>query len=230
MKVVILAGGLGTRISEYTKTVPKPMIRINGKPLIYYIMKHYSKFGFKEFYVALGYKGEIIKKYFNKNYFGWKVNLINTGLKTMTGGRLKRLKNFLQDETFMLTYGDGVSNVDLNKLIKFHKKNKKLVSMTAVRPQARFGAIKFKGNKVSYFKEKSKLDEGWVNGGFFVIEPDFLKLIKSDKTQLEVDPLEKISKNGQLVAYKHYDFWQCMDTSRDKIVLEKIIKNKKIKF
>jgi len=227
MKVVILAGGLGSRISEYTKTIPKPMIMINGKPLIYYIMKHYAKYGFKEFYIALGYKGEIIKKYFNKNSFGWKVNLVNTGLKTMTGGRLKRLKKFLNNETFMLTYGDGLSNVDLTKLIKFHKNNKKLVTMTAVRPPARFGAIKFKGNKVSYFKEKSKLNEGWINGGFFVIEADFLKLIKSDKTTLEREPLEKTSKNGQLVAFKHYDFWQCMDTKRDKINLEEIVKKNK---
>ena len=226
MKVVILAGGFGSRISEYTKTVPKPMIRINGKPLIYYIMKHYAKYGFKEFYVALGYKGEIIKKYFKENSFGWKVNLVNTGLKTMTGGRLKRLKKFLNNETFMLTYGDGLSNVDLKKLLKFHKNNKKLVTMTAVRPPARFGAIKFKGNKVSYFKEKSKLNEGWINGGFFVIEPNFLKLIKSDKTILERGPLEKTSKNGQLVAFKHYDFWQCMDTKRDKINLEEIVKKK----
>ena len=230
MKVVILAGGLGSRISEYTKTIPKPMITINGKPLIYYIMKHYAKYGFKEFYIALGYKGEIIKKYFKKNSFGWKVNLVNTGLKTMTGGRLKRLKKFLNDETFMLTYGDGLSNVDLKKLIKFHKNNKKLATMTAVRPPARFGAIKFKGNKVSYFKEKSKLNEGWINGGFFVIEPNFLKLIKSDKTILERGPLEKTSKNGQLVAFKHYDFWQCMDTKRDKINLEEIIKNKKTNY
>ena len=230
MKVVILAGGLGSRISEYTKTIPKPMITINGKPLIYYIMKHYAKYGFKEFYIALGYKGEIIKKYFKKNSFGWKVNLVNTGLKTMTGGRLKRLKKFLNDETFMLTYGDGLSNVDLKKLITFHKNNKKLATMTAVRPPARFGAIKFKGNKVSYFKEKSKLNEGWINGGFFVIEPNFLKLIKSDKTILERGPLEKTSKNGQLVAFKHYDFWQCMDTKRDKINLEEIIKNKKTNY
>ena len=230
MKVVILAGGLGSRISEYTKTIPKPMITINGKPLIYYIMKHYAKYGFKEFYIALGYKGEIIKKYFKENSFGWKVNLVNTGLKTMTGGRLKRLKKFLNNETFMLTYGDGLSNVDLKKLIKFHKSNKKLATMTAVRPPARFGAIKFKGNKVSYFKEKSKLNEGWINGGFFVIEPDFLKLIKSDKTILEREPLEKTSEKGQLVAFKHYDFWQCMDTKRDKIDLEKIIKNKKTNY
>jgi glucose-1-phosphate cytidylyltransferase len=230
MKVVILAGGLGTRISEYTKTIPKPMIPIKGKPLIYYIMKHYAKYGFKEFYIALGYKGKIIKDYFNKNFFDWKINLIDTGLKTMTGGRLKRLTKLLGDETFMLTYGDGLSNVNLKKLLQFHKVNKKIVSMTAVRPPARFGAIKFKGNKVSYFKEKSKLDEGWINGGFFVMEPKFLKLIKSDKTTLEREPLETVSKKGELLAFKHYDFWLCIDTKRDKINLEEIIKSKKIKI
>ena len=231
MKVVILAGGLGTRISEYTKTIPKPMIPINGKPLIYYIIEHYAKYGFKEFYIALGYKGEIIKKYFEKNkFFDWKINLINTGLKTMTGGRLKRLKKYLGNDTFMLTYGDGLSNINLKNLLKFHKNNRKLVTMTAVRPPARFGAIKFKGNKVSYFKEKSKLNEGWINGGFFIIEPDFLRLIKNDKTILERGPLEKTSQNGNLVAFKHYDFWQCMDTKRDKIILEETLKSKKIKF
>ena len=231
MKVVILAGGLGSRISEYTKTIPKPMIPINGRPLIFYIMEHYAKYGFKEFYIALGYKGEIIKKYFRKKKFSdWKVNLINTGLKTMTGGRLKRLKKYLGNDTFMLTYGDGLSDVNLKNLLKFHKNNKKLVTMTAVRPPARFGAIKFKGNKVSYFKEKSKLNEGWINGGFFIIEPNFLKLIRDDKTILEREPLERTSKNGNLVAFKHYDFWQCMDTKRDKIILEETLKSKKTKF
>tara|TARA_B110001454_G_scaffold22307_1_gene21801 strand:+ start:3921 stop:4613 length:693 start_codon:yes stop_codon:yes gene_type:complete len=230
MKVVILAGGLGTRISEYTKTIPKPMIPIKGKPLIYYIMKHYAKYGFKDFYIALGYKGKIIKDYFNKNFFDWKINLIDTGLKTMTGGRLKRLTKLLGNETFMLTYGDGLSNVNLKKLLKFHKDNKKMVSMTAVRPPARFGAIKFKGNKVSYFKEKSKLDEGWINGGFFVMEPKFLKLIKNDQTTLEREPLETTSKKGELLAFKHFDFWLCLDTKRDKINLEEIIKSKKIKI
>ena len=230
MKVVILAGGLGTRISEYTKTIPKPMIPIKGKPLIYYIMKHYAKYGFKDFYIALGYKGKIIKDYFNKNFFDWKINLIDTGLKTMTGGRLKRLTKLLGNETFMLTYGDGLSNVNLKKLLKFHKVNKKMVSMTAVRPPARFGAIKFKGNKVSYFKEKSKLDEGWINGGFFVMEPKFLKLIKNDQTTLEREPLETTSKKGELLAFKHFDFWLCLDTKRDKINLEEIIKSRKIKI
>ena len=230
MKVVILAGGLGTRISEYTKTIPKPMILINGKPIIYYIMKHYAKYGFKDFYIALGYKGKVIRDYFNKNFFDWKINLIDTGLNTMTGGRLKRLNKFLDNETFMLTYGDGLSNVNLKKLLKFHRSNNRMISMTAVRPPARFGAIKFKGNKVSYFKEKSKLDEGWINGGFFVMEPRIIRLIKNDRTTLEREPLEIASKKGELVAFKHYKFWQCMDTKRDKIYLEEIIKSKKIKF
>ena len=215
MKVVILAGGLGTRISEYTKTVPKPMIKINNKPIIFHIMKHYSNYGFKDFYIAAGYKKKIIKDYFKKNFYDWKVNVIDTGQKTMTGGRLKRLKNFFKDETFLLTYGDGLSNINLKKLINFHKKNKSMVTMTAVRPPARFGAIKIKDNKVTYFKEKSKTDEGWINGGFFVIEPEFLKYIKSDKTFLEREPLEKITKNRKLSAFKHQGYWQCVDTIRD---------------
>ena len=229
MKVVILAGGLGTRISEYTKTIPKPMIKIKNKPILRIIIDHYMNYGFNNFYVALGYKGNIIRNYFNNNRIkNCKINLINTGENTMTGGRIKRLKQFLKDERFMLTYGDGVSNLNLKKLLNFHKKNKKLVTLTAVRPPARFGAIKIKGNRVNYFKEKSKLDEGWINGGFFVIEPEFLKYIKNDQTFLEKEPLEKVAKNKQLMAYKHTDFWQCMDTKRDKESLEKIIN--KIKF
>ena len=215
MKVVILAGGLGTRLSEYTHSIPKPMIKIKGRPIIYHIMKHYSKYGFKEFYIAIGYKGKIIKKYFNKNSFGWKINLIETGKKTMTGGRLKRLTKYLKNEKFLLTYGDGLSNINISKLIKFHIKKQKLVTMTAVRPPARFGAIKFKGGKVKYFKEKSKLDEGWINGGFFVIEKKFLNYIKDDYTFLEREPLERVCRENQLVAYKHNDFWQCIDTKRD---------------
>ena len=215
MKVVILAGGLGTRLSEYTHSIPKPMIKIKGKPMIYYIMKHYSKYGFNNFYLALGYKGEIIKKYFKKNSFGWKINLIDTGKKTMTGGRLKRLGKYLKQEKFFLTYGDGLSNINLKKLLDFHNKKKKLVTLTAVRPPARFGAIKLKGDFVNYFKEKSKLDEGWINGGFFVIEPEFLKSIRNDQSFLEREPLEKIYKKKQLVAYKHTGFWQCVDTKRD---------------
>ena len=229
MKVVILAGGLGTRISEYTKTIPKPMIKINNKPILRLIIDHYLRYGFNEFYIALGYKGNIIKKYFEKNIIkNCKINLINTGENTMTVGRLKRLEKFLSKETFMLTYGDGVSNLNLKKLLAFHKRNNKTVTLTAVRPPARFGAIKLKGNKVYYFKEKAKLDEGWINGGFFVIEPKFLKYIDGDSTFLESEPLEIVAKKNQLIAFKHYDFWQCMDTKRDKENLEKNID--KIKF
>ena len=230
MKVVILAGGLGTRLSEYTKSIPKPMVKINGKPILIHIINHYLKYGFDNFYIALGYKGNFIKNYFKKNRVNFKVNLIDTGLKTMTGGRLKRLKKKLGNDTFLLTYGDGISNVNLNKLIKFHKKNKKLITLTAVRPPARFGAIKILGNKVKTFKEKSKLDEGWINGGFFVVEPKFLNFIKGDKTFLEREPLERASKNNQLLAFKHHGFWQCMDTKRDKDELNRIFSNKKIKF
>tara|TARA_A100001015_G_scaffold319631_1_gene443124 strand:+ start:2442 stop:3134 length:693 start_codon:yes stop_codon:yes gene_type:complete len=224
MKVVILAGGYGTRISEYSKTVPKPMIKIGGHPIIFHIMKHYSKYGFKDFIIALGYKGDVLKKFFKKKFYDWNIQLINTGKNTMTGGRLKRLKKYLEHETFMLTYGDGLSDVNLKSLLNFHKKNKKIMTLTAVRPPARFGAIKINNNYVSYFKEKSKLDEGWINGGFFVIEPKFLKYIKNDKTYLEREPLEKITKKKQLVAFKHHKFWQCMDTKRDKDYLEKILK------
>jgi len=229
MKVVILAGGFGVRLSEYTKTIPKPMILICGKPIIFHIMNFYAKHGFKDFYIALGYKGNIIKKFFKKNSYNWNINLIDTGNKTMTGGRLKRLSRYLGDEAFMMTYGDGLSNVNLKKLLRFHKKNKKLVTLTAVRPPARFGGLKFKGNVVSYFKEKSKVDEGWINGGFFVMEPEFLGYIKSDKTYLEREPLENATRKKQLAAFKHEDFWQCMDTKRDKDILEKTLKQKKYK-
>ena len=222
MKVVILAGGLGTRLSEYTKTVPKPMVKINKKPLIYYVMKTYAKYGFKDFIIALGYKGHVIRNYFKKNSFGWNINLVDTGKDTMTGGRLKRLKKYLTDDTFLMTYGDGISNVNIKRLIKFHKKKNKEVTLTVVRPPARFGVVKFKNNLVTYFKEKSKVDEGWINGGFFVVNPSFLTKIKNDRTFLEKEPLEKACKSKNLVAYKHKGFWQCMDTKRD---LEKLKKN-----
>jgi len=230
MKVVLLAGGFGTRLSEYTSSIPKPMVKINGKPILLHIIKFYAKYGFKNFYIALGYKGEIIRKFFKKKISNLNINLIDTGKKTMTGGRLKRLKKYIGNETFMMTYGDGLCNVNLNKLLKFHKKNKKMATLTAVRPSARFGAVKLKGQYVNYFKEKSSLDEGWINGGFFVIEPEFLKLIKNDSTYLEREPLEKISKKKQLVAFKHKGFWQCMDTKRDKDKLDMILKSRKIKF
>ena len=230
MKVILLAGGFGTRLSEYTQTIPKPMVEVGGQPMLIHIMKQYAKYGFKDFYIALGYRGELIKKFFNKKFFDWNINLVETGENTMTGGRLKRLKKYVGKTTFMMTYGDGISNVNLGKLIKFHKKNNKLVTLTAVRPPARFGAIKLKGNNVSYFKEKSKLDEGWINGGFFVMEPEFLKFIKNDNTYLEREPLEAVTQKKQLAAFRHEGFWQCMDTKRDKDNLNKILKRKKIKF
>ena len=230
MKVVLLAGGFGTRLSEYTKTIPKPMISINGKPMLLHIMHLYARYGFKDFYIALGYKGKMIKNYFKKKFFDWNINLIETGQNTMTGGRLKRLTKYVGKETFMMTYGDGLSDINLKKLLKFHNKNKKLVTLTAVRPPARFGALKLNGQHVSYFKEKSKLDEGWINGGFFVMEPEFLKFIKNDNTYLEREPLEKMTQKKQLVAFRHKGFWQCMDTKRDKDNLNKILKSKKIKF
>ena len=231
MKVVILAGGLGTRMPEYTTKIPKPMVRIGNKPILKHIIDHYVKYGFCNFYLALGYKSEIIRKYIKSTKFSKnvKINLIDTGQKTMTGGRLKRLKKYLNNETFMMTYGDGLSNINLKRLLHFHKKNKKLVTLTAVRPPARFGAIKLKKNLVSYFKEKSKMDEGWINGGFFVIEPGFLKYIKGDSTFLEREPLEKLTSRKQLSAFKHQGFWQCMDTKRDKDRLEEMLKRRRLK-
>ena len=228
MKVVILAGGLGTRISEYTKTIPKPMIPINKIPILVHLINYYRKYGFSEFYIAAGYKSKVIKDYFKKNKINkCKIHIINTGLNTMTGGRLKRLSKYLNNETFLMTYGDGLSNVNIKKLVDFHKKKKKLVTLTAVRPPARFGAIKIIKDKVKYFREKSSIDEGWINGGFFVIEPEIFKYIKNDKTYFEKRPLEKIATLGKLTAYKHYSFWQCMDTLRDKEILEKKIKENK---
>ena len=229
MKVIILAGGFGTRLSEYTKTIPKPMIKIKKKPILVHIMSHYAKYGYNDFYIALGYKGKVIKQYFKRNKFPkWNIKLIDTGKKTMTGGRLKKLQNIIKNETFMLTYGDGLSDLNIKKLVNFHKKNNKLVSLTAVRPPARFGAIKIKGNMVSYFKEKSKLDEGWINGGFFVMEPEIFKYIKNSQTYLEREPLVTMSKKREIAAFKHSGFWQCMDTKRDKDLLEKVFKKKKI--
>jgi glucose-1-phosphate cytidylyltransferase len=228
MKVVILAGGFGTRISEYTRFIPKPMIRIKGLPILVHIMKHYSKFGFNEFIIAVGYKGNIVKNYFKNKKFHWKVNIVDTGKNTMTGGRLKRLTKYLNEKSFFLTYGDGLSDVNIVKLLKFHKKNKKLITVTAVRPPARFGAIKLKGNLASYFKEKSRMDEGWINGGFFVVSKKFLSFIRNDKTYLEREPLEKASKLKELSAYRHNGFWQCIDSMRDLISINKSIKEKKI--
>ena len=226
MKVVILAGGLGSRLSEYTKLIPKPMVKIARVPIIVRIIKYYTKFGFSDFIIAAGYKSWIIKKYFKKNLKNLNIKVIDTGKNTMTGGRIKRLKKILQTERFLLTYGDGLSNVDINSLLKFHIKNKNYVTLTAVRPPARFGGIKISRSKVKYFKEKSILDEGWINGGFFVMEPKIFKFLKNDSTILERSPLENICKLNKLGAFKHYKLWQCMDTIRDKENLENLIKKK----
>ena len=201
MKVVILAGGLGTRLPEYTKKVPKPMVKINNKPILIHIINHYLKFGFKDFIIAAGYKANIIKKYFRSSPVKkCKIQIIDTGNKSMTGGRLKRLKKYLNNDTFMMTYGDGLSNVNLKKLLNFHERYKKLITLTAVRPPARFGAIKLVGNYAKTFKEKSRLDEGWINGGYFVIEPKFLQFIKNDSTYLEKEPLETAAKKKTIIS------------------------------
>lgn len=243
MQIVILAGGKGTRIKEFTKTIPKPMIKILNKPLIVHIINHYLRYGFNDFIIAAGYKKDVIKQYFktsrkrNSNYTHvinkkkCKINVIDTGINTMTGGRLKRLKKFLnKDKDFMFTYGDGISNVNLNKLVKSHKRNKKLISVTAVRPPARFGEIIIKNNLVTSFKEKPQVQKGWINGGFFIANYDFLNFIKGDKEILEKKPLETMSKKRQLNAFQHKGFWKCMDTIRDKEVLTKILKKKKISY
>ncbi len=226
MKVVILAGGLGSRLSEYTKIVPKPMVKILKVPIIVRIINFYIKFGYKDFLIAGGYKSEVIEKYFKNNLKNLNIKVVNTGKKTMTGGRIKRLKNFLSNETFLLTYGDGLCDVNIKKLIRFHKKNRNFVTLTAVRPPARFGGIKISGTKVKYFKEKSNLDEGWINGGFFVMEPEVFRFLKNDRTILERSPLENISKLKKLGAFKHYNSWQCMDTIRDKEVLEELVRKR----
>ena len=228
MKCVILAGGRGTRLSELTHEIPKPMVKVRGKPILVHLINHYKKFGIKDFIIAAGYKKEIINNFFKKfSIRGCNVKVVNTGINTMTGGRIKRLKSILRNQTFLLTYGDGLSDVNIKKLIQFHKKNKNIATLTAVRPPARFGAIRLNGTKVRYFREKSSLDEGWINGGFFVFEPEVFNFIRGDSTYLEREPLEKISKKKLLGAFKHKGFWQCMDTKRDKVILENSIKQKK---
>ena len=244
MKVVILAGGYGTRLSEYTNILPKPMVPIGDRPIIWHIMKIYEYYGFSDFVIALGYKSEDIKEYFLKYHslnsdftvdlasgevkhhkidnVPWTVTLKDTGLDTMTGGRIKRLKEVINGERFLLTYGDGVSNVDMKSLIEFHERHQKIVTLTAVRPTARFGYLNFEGERVSSFEEKSQLNEGWINGGFFVCEPELLEYIESDNQMLEREPLEKIVQEDQLMAFKHSGFWQSMDTLRDQKVLEKL--------
>ena len=226
MKVVILAGGKGTRVSEYTRLIPKPMVPIGSKPILEHIIKYYMKFGFKEFIIASGYKHSIIENYFkNKKNFA-KIKVINTGVETLTGSRLKKLANELK-EFFMLTYGDGLTNINLKKLLNFHKKSKKKITLTAVHPPARFGELSISRGTVTKFEEKPQLQKGWINGGFFVIEPEFLKFIENKNVMLERSPLTKAVKTKNLAAYKHKGFWFCMDTLRDKKVLDTMIKNKK---
>ena len=227
MKVVILAGGFGTRLSEYTDTIPKPMVPIGNKPIIEHIMDIYASYGHNDFYIALGYKGEIIKDYFKNSKKNWKVNLIDTGSDTFTGGRLKRLGKYLGKEDFLLTYGDGLSNIDINKLIRFHKDHGKLVTISAVRPPARFGSLSLKGSDVLKFKEKIQLNESWINGGYFVINPKFIDFIEGDNTVLESYPLEKVTDLNEIKAFKHEGFWQCMDHKLDKDLLDQMVKEKK---
>ena len=226
MKVIILAGGFGTRLSEYTNTIPKPMIRVGDKPILHHIMQFYANFGHTDFYVALGYKGEVIKKYFSNIDSDWNINLIDTGANSMTGGRVKRLQKFIGKETFMLTYGDGLSDININNLISFHKNHGKMVTISAVRPPARFGALKLKDSEVISFKEKSQLTESWINGGFFVMEPDFFEMLSSDEAVLEKEPLEKAASIKELVAFRHEGFWQCMDHKLDKDLLDEMCSKK----
>ena len=235
MYTVFLAGGMGTRLSEETTKIPKPMIKIGNKPILFHIMKHYSKSNYKNFIICGGYKWKYIKNFFNKyknlekNEKDWFVNVVNTGLKTQTGARIKKIKKFLGDEkTFFMTYGDGVSNVNLKKLLSFHNKHKKIATLTAVRPLPRFGNIKLDKNKVSNFSEKDRLQEGWINGGFFVLNREVFDYIDNrDNCIFERSPLQNLSRDGQLMAFKHEGFWHPMDTLRDKNYLNKICRNRK---
>lgn len=246
MKTVILAGGFGTRIGEETHLIPKPMINIGDMPILWHIMKHYSAHGFNDFIICCGYKQYVIKEFFADYYLHtsdvtfdftaesrmtvhnnctepWKVTLVDTGLNTMTGGRVKRIKDYVGDETFMLTYGDGVADVDIRKLVDFHKNHGKIATLTAIQPSGRFGTLEIqRNNTISAFREKSQEDVGWVNGGFMVLEPEVMDYIEGDATYFERYPMEKLAEDGQLMAYPHQGFWQCMDTLRDKEQLEKL--------
>ncbi len=225
MKVVILAGGLGTRISEQTQKLPKPMIKIGNKPILDHIISRYKKFGFNDFIICSGYKRQIIENYFKKNS---KIKVINTGLKTQTAARLKKIKKFIKEENFFMTYGDGLSNINIKKLLYFHIKHKKIATLSAVRPIPRFGSITLSKNKIIKFKEKDKLKEGWINGGFFVLNKKVFNYINNKSNCIfEKTPLENLSKNGELMAFKHDGFWHPVDTMRDKKYLDKISKNKK---
>jgi glucose-1-phosphate cytidylyltransferase len=245
MKVAILAGGVGTRLVEETQVKPKPMVEIGGRPILWHIMEHYATHGFNEFVIALGYKGEVIKKYIvdychlssdlavdmktdtvksnGGSHRDWQVELIDTGQPTLTGGRIKRLQPYLGNQTFMLTWGDGVSDINLTQLLEFHRSHGKLATMTAVRPPARFGHLEFNGHgRVKEFSEKPQTAEGWINGAFFVLEPGIFDYIEGDMTAWERAPMEALARDGQLMAYTHTSFWQCMDTLRDKVLLEEL--------
>jgi len=246
MKVVILAGGVGSRLSEETVVKPKPMVEIGGRPMLWHIMKYYAHYGHTNFVIALGYKGEVVKRYFvdyaslssdvtvfftdgrvvrdpkDNGAEDWTVRLVDTGLNSQTGGRIKRLASELGNETFMLTWGDGVSTVDLNKLLAFHRSHGKLATLTAVRPAARFGHLDLEGDQIVRFSEKPQLGEGWINGAFFVLEPAVLDYIDGDETHFEREPLERLAADSQLMAYRHYEFWQCMDTLREKVMLDEL--------
>ena len=242
MKTVILAGGFGTRLEEETVTKPKPMIEIGGKPLLWHIMSIYARHGHREFIVACGYRGDVIKAYFHSFFVyhsdwtinlkdgthelmnastpDWRVELVDTGLQTLTGGRIRRLRDRLAGDRFMATYGDGVGNVDITRLVAFHQAHGKLATVTAVRPPARFGGIELDGDRVVLFSEKPQTSAGWINGGFFVFEPDVLEYLPGDDTSLEREPLERLAADGELMAYKHAGFWQPMDTAREKRLLD----------
>ncbi len=244
MKVVILAGGLGTRLTEETELKPKPMVEIGGRPILWHIMKHYAHHDFKEFFIALGYRGEIVKRFFidycslsgsmtidlsqgvvnnhQNDCEDWLVHLKDTGNETNTGGRVKRLQPWLSDGAFMLTYGDGVSNVDLRKLLEFHREHGRVATVTAVRPPARFGGLIFNGDLVAEFTEKPQIGEGWINGGFMVLEPAVFDYLEGDHSSLEADALERLAAENQLVAFRHEAFWQCMDTMREVRLLESL--------
>ena len=244
MKVILLAGGLGTRLAEYTDAIPKPMVPVGGYPILWHLMNIYARYGYADFYLALGYKAQVVKEYF-LNYYSlnldftvnltdgsvthhasqpvnWRVTLIDTGLNSMTGGRVRRMRNYVGNETFLLTYGDGLANVDIDALVHFHRSHGKMVTVTAVHPGARFGELDLSGESVMSFKEKPQMGNGWINGGFFVIEPAFLDLIANDDTVLEKEPLERAAAMGELMAFRHDGFWQCMDTVRDHNVLESL--------